>query len=78
MFMKKIFKRLRQTMALVFALLIESINVITSYAYSTGVECSLLNTGDSMAIFIWILVLFVALGGIITAINSWRFGARCR
>lgn len=68
MFMKKIFKRLRQTMALVFALLIESINVITSYAYSTGVECSLPNTGDSMAIFIWILVLFVALGGIITAI----------
>ena len=76
--MKRIFKRLRQTMGFVFALLIESINVITSYAYSAGVERSLPNTGDSMAIFIWILVLFVALGGIITAINSWRFGARCR
>lgn len=66
--MKKIFKRLKQTLAIAFALLIESINVITSYAYNAGVERSLPNTGDSMAIFIWILVLFVALGGIITAI----------
>ena len=74
--MKRIFKRLRQTLAIVFALLIESINVITSYAYSAGVERSLPDTGDSMAIFIWILVLFVAPVGIITTINSWRFGAR--
>lgn len=66
--MRKFIKKMRLIMAIGLAALTELLNTTTSYAHHIGAERSLPNTGDSFALFVWLLLLLIALGGIIVAI----------
>lgn len=66
--MKKFIKNRNRITAVCLAVLTELANTTTSHAYRIGAERSLPNTGDSFALFAWLLLLLIALGGIIVAI----------